>query len=72
MINSKLMIGVMSGTSLDGIDIALTEIHRNKVSVIDFYHINYAKKLKKIYLNYIFQTITNLKIVMFFQMNLRY
>jgi len=47
MINSKLMIGVMSGTSLDGIDIALTEIHRNKVSVIDFYHINYAKKVKE-------------------------
>ena len=46
MINSKLMIGVMSGTSLDGIDIALTEIHRNKVSVIDFYHINYAKKVR--------------------------
>lgn len=47
MLNSKILIGTMSGTSLDGIDIALTKIHKNKISVLDFLHINYSTKLKK-------------------------
>ena len=32
MLNSKILIGTMSGTSLDGIDIALTKLHKNKIS----------------------------------------
>ena len=40
MINSKILIGIMSGTSLDGIDIALTKIDKKKISVLDFLHIN--------------------------------
>jgi anhydro-N-acetylmuramic acid kinase len=47
MLNSKILIGTMSGTSLDGIDIALTKIHKNKISVLDFLHINYSIKLKE-------------------------
>ena len=47
MLNSKILIGTMSGTSLDGIDIALTKIHKNKISVLDFLHINYSTKLKE-------------------------
>jgi len=47
MLNSKLLIGTMSGTSLDGIDIALTKINKNKISVLDFLHINYSTKLKE-------------------------
>ena len=47
MLNSKILIGTMSGTSLDGIDIALTKIHNKKISVLDFLHINYSTKLKK-------------------------
>ncbi len=47
MISSKLMIGVMSGTSLDGIDIALIKINGEKISLIDFYHKNYTPQIKK-------------------------
>lgn len=47
MLNSKILIGIMSGTSLDGIDIALTKIHKNKISVLDFLHINYSTKIKE-------------------------
>ncbi|MDC0931203.1 anhydro-N-acetylmuramic acid kinase [Methylophilaceae bacterium] len=47
MLNSKILIGTMSGTSLDGIDIALTKIHKNKISVLDFLHINYSTKVKE-------------------------
>ena len=46
MINSKILIGIMSGTSLDGIDIALTRIDKKKISVLDFLHINYSAELK--------------------------
>tara|TARA_Y100000389_G_scaffold201150_1_gene243148 strand:+ start:917 stop:2011 length:1095 start_codon:yes stop_codon:yes gene_type:complete len=47
MTNSKILIGTMSGTSLDGIDIALTKIHKNKISVLDFLHVNYPTRLKE-------------------------
>ena len=47
MINSKILIGIMSGTSLDGIDIALTKIDKKKISVLDFLHINYSSELKE-------------------------
>jgi anhydro-N-acetylmuramic acid kinase len=47
MINSKILIGIMSGTSLDGIDIALTRIDKKKISVLDFLHINYSAELKE-------------------------
>ena len=47
MTNSKILIGTMSGTSLDGIDIALTKIHKNKISVLDFLHVNYPSRLKE-------------------------
>ena len=47
MLNSKILIGIMSGTSLDGIDIALTKIHKNKISVLDFLHVNYPSRLKE-------------------------
>jgi anhydro-N-acetylmuramic acid kinase len=47
MLNSKILIGTMSGTSLDGIDIALTKINKNKISVLDFLHINYSSRLKE-------------------------
>lgn len=47
MLNSKILIGTMSGTSLDGIDIALTKLHKNKISVLDFLHINYSPRLKE-------------------------
>ena len=47
MIDSKILIGIMSGTSLDGIDIALTRIDKKKISVLDFLHINYSAELKE-------------------------
>ena len=52
MINSKILIGIMSGTSLDGIDIALTRIDKKKISVLDFLHINYSAELKEKFLNF--------------------
>ena len=47
MLNPKILIGVMSGTSLDGIDIALVKIDKKKISVVDFLHINYSSRLKE-------------------------
>ncbi len=53
--NKKLAIGLMSGTSLDGIDACLVEIEGNyidtKIKVIDFLTLEYTKEEKKRILN---------------------
>lgn len=53
--NKKLAIGLMSGTSMDGIDACLVEIEGNyidtKINVIDFLTLEYTKEEKKRILN---------------------
>ena len=48
---SKLYIGVMSGTSLDGADVVLCEINTKKCKLIKSLHYPYSKKLKTEILN---------------------
>ncbi len=49
--NSRYIIGLMSGTSLDGLDIALCEIEQNglatKISLLNFCTVNYDDTYKK-------------------------
>ena len=50
---SGLYIGVMSGTSLDGIDVVLCEIDSDKCSLLHFYEYEFDLELKKRILNVI-------------------
>jgi anhydro-N-acetylmuramic acid kinase len=45
MKNEKLIFGVMSGTSLDGIDVVLIKIGNKNIKLIDFAHKPYSNKL---------------------------
>ena len=45
MKNSKLIFGVMSGTSLDGIDVVLIRVINNQIKLIDFVHKPYTNSL---------------------------
>jgi len=45
MKNSKLIFGVMSGTSLDGIDVVLSSVANNQIKIIDFMHKPYTNSL---------------------------
>jgi len=45
MKNKKLIFGVMSGTSLDGIDVVLIKAGNNQIKLIDFAHQPYPKTL---------------------------
>ena len=47
MKNSSLLFGVMSGTSLDGIDIILINLKNKTIKIIDFLHIPYKENTKK-------------------------
>ena len=47
MEKNSLYIGVMSGTSLDGIDIALCSINNDKIKTINTKEYNYNTKIKK-------------------------
>ena len=42
-----LAIGLMSGTSLDGVDAALVNIDNDKFSLVDFYTLNYSLDFKE-------------------------
>lgn len=44
---SELYIGLMSGTSADGIDAALVDFNDNKVRLIEFEYLPFSDKLKK-------------------------
>lgn len=56
--NSNLFIGVMSGTSLDGIDIALCEINNNKIQTLNTKEYSYDSKIKEDVLNAISRSIS--------------
>lgn len=60
-----LAIGLMSGTSLDGIDAVLVEIHgineNIKVGIIDSYHYTYTKKERETLLNLCNPKVANLE-----------
>jgi anhydro-N-acetylmuramic acid kinase len=58
--NSNLYIGVMSGTSLDGIDIALCEITSSECQLLAFEEYSFDAKLKKEILE-IISGVTTLK-----------
>ena len=45
MDNEKLIFGVMSGTSLDGIDVVLIKASNKQIKLIDFIHKPYTNKL---------------------------
>jgi len=47
MANKKLYIGVMSGTSLDGVDVALCEITANSIKLLASYEHPFPKELKE-------------------------
>jgi len=51
MKNSSLLFGVMSGTSLDGIDVVLVDINNNKINIIDFQHRSYSPDIMSKILN---------------------
>ena len=46
MENSSLLFGVMSGTSLDGIDVVLVGIKNNIINIIDFQHRPYSPEIR--------------------------
>ena len=46
MNNSSLLFGVMSGTSLDGIDIVLIDQKNKSMKVIEFIHTPYNSNTK--------------------------
>jgi anhydro-N-acetylmuramic acid kinase len=50
MNNSSLLFGVMSGTSLDGIDIVLINQNNKTINIIDFIQIPYNENTKKEFL----------------------
>ena len=50
MNNSSLLFGVMSGTSLDGIDIVLINQTNRAIKIIEFIQISYSTKTKKEFL----------------------
>jgi anhydro-N-acetylmuramic acid kinase len=51
MENSSLLFGVMSGTSLDGIDVVLVDINNNIINIIDFQHRPYSPEIRSKILN---------------------
>ncbi|WP_457747124.1 anhydro-N-acetylmuramic acid kinase [Sulfurimonas sp.] len=59
---SELYIGVMSGTSLDGVDIALCEINAKGTKLLKSQEFTYPKELKEEVLN-IISTPVNLKTI---------
>ena len=50
MKNSTLLFGVMSGTSLDGIDIVLINQTNRAIKIIEFIQISYSTKTKNYFL----------------------
>lgn len=57
-LNTKLYIGVMSGTSLDGIDIALCSIDNNSIQTLQTKEYPFDKKIKEDVLTAILNPIT--------------
>jgi len=55
---NNLYIGVMSGTSLDGVDIALCEINSTSCTLVHTHEYSFPKELKESILNAISGTIT--------------
>ena len=51
MNNSSLLLGVMSGTSLDGIDIILIDQNNRSIKTIEFIHMPYNKNIKRDFLS---------------------
>ena len=43
---SELYIGLMSGTSLDGIDAALVDFNGNKVNLVDFNYLPFPSDIQ--------------------------
>lgn len=58
MVKSDLYIGIMSGTSLDGIDIALCEINKEHCKLITFKEYLFPQNLKTYILNIISNSTT--------------
>ena len=51
MNNSSLLLGVMSGTSLDGIDIILIDQNNQSIKIIEFIHMPYNENIKRDFLS---------------------
>jgi 1,6-anhydro-N-acetylmuramate kinase len=47
---SSLLLGVMSGTSLDGIDIILIDKNNQSIKIIVFIHMPYNENIKRDFL----------------------
>ena len=64
MSKAELYFGVMSGTSMDGIDTVLVKFTKNKLELLDFNQQPYSDSFRKNFYHYVIQRKMTWKKVM--------